>query len=68
MAIYFVQAGEGGPVKIGFARNIRLRMNKMRSDNQDVSRITGIPVEALRPDLAAIFNAAEPSKHAQETA
>lgn len=35
MPIYFVQAGEGGPVKIGFARDIKLRMNKMRSDNHE---------------------------------
>ena len=31
--IYFVQAGEGGPIKIGIATNLKGRLAIMRSDN-----------------------------------
>ena len=33
MAVYFVQAGEAGPIKIGFARDVYRRLNKLRSDS-----------------------------------
>lgn len=32
MSVYFVQAGDGGPIKIGFARNVPMRLVKMRVD------------------------------------
>ncbi len=32
MPVYFVQAGEGGPIKIGFARDVPSRLGKMRVD------------------------------------
>jgi len=33
MFVYFIQSGEGGPVKIGRAGNIRSRMTKMQTDS-----------------------------------
>lgn len=35
MAVYFVQAGEGGPVKIGYARNVEHRMNYLQLGNHE---------------------------------
>ena len=39
MAVYFVQAGEDGPVKIGFAKDARSRLSKMQSDNHETLRL-----------------------------
>lgn len=33
MFVYFIQASEGGPVKIGRANNVRSRMGKMQTDS-----------------------------------
>lgn len=52
MAIYFVQAGEGGPVKIGFAQDIKLRMNKMRSDNYEMLRLVAAFVGGVDDERA----------------
>lgn len=35
MAVYFIQAGDGGPIKIGFASNPLRRLSKMQSDNHE---------------------------------
>jgi hypothetical protein len=32
MSVYFVQAGQNGPIKIGYADDVGLRLNKIRSD------------------------------------
>ncbi|NTX08288.1 GIY-YIG nuclease family protein [Myxococcus sp. CA040A] len=31
--VYFVQAGDGGPIKIGFSRNPRVRMQELQTGN-----------------------------------
>ena len=33
MSVYFVQAGPSGPIKIGYADDVSLRLSKIRSDN-----------------------------------
>jgi len=42
MAVYFVQAGEGGPIKIGFAGDVRRRIAKMQSDCPSLLRVIGV--------------------------
>ena len=42
MAVYFIQAGENGPVKIGFSAKPSLRFNKVAADNPEVIRVLGI--------------------------
>jgi hypothetical protein len=39
MAVYFVQAGEDGPVKIGFATDVASRLNAMRTSNPEELRL-----------------------------
>jgi DNA-binding transcriptional regulator YdaS (Cro superfamily) len=39
MAVYFIQAGDGGPVKIGFSENIWARLNNMQPGNHAVLRV-----------------------------
>lgn len=35
MPVYIIRAGEHGPVKIGFAEDVRLRLTKMQADNHE---------------------------------
>jgi hypothetical protein len=42
MAIYFIQAGEGGPIKIGFSVDPVARLSKMQSDNAAPCRLLGV--------------------------
>lgn len=40
MTVYFVQVGKDGPIKIGFAKDVRSRLVKMAVDNhEDLTRI-----------------------------
>lgn len=59
MPVYFVQAGEGGNIKIGYARNVQSRLSKMRVDCPAVLRLLAVcegDVECER-DLHARFAA-----------
>lgn len=42
MPVYFIQAGEGGPVKIGFTDHIGRRISKMQSDNHERLRVIAL--------------------------
>lgn len=42
MAVYFVQAGEGGPIKIGFSVRVDLRLSKIRADNHEPVSLLGV--------------------------
>jgi hypothetical protein len=42
MAIYFIQAGEGGPIKIGFSVDPVARLSKVQSDNAAPCRLLGV--------------------------
>jgi hypothetical protein len=42
VTVYFVQAGEGGPIKIGFAANAKLRIDKIRVDCPDELIVLGV--------------------------
>lgn len=33
MSVYFVQAGDGGPIKIGYATDVAARLSKIQADN-----------------------------------
>lgn len=35
MSVYFIQAGEGGPVKIGYAKDFTIRISKIQADNHE---------------------------------
>jgi DNA-binding transcriptional regulator YdaS (Cro superfamily) len=39
MAVYFIRAGEDGPVKIGFASDIGRRLTKMQADNHEALHV-----------------------------
>lgn len=52
MAVYFIQAGEGGPVKIGFARNIADRMKKIKSDNHEELRLVAAFVGDVADEIS----------------
>lgn len=40
--IYFIQAGDGGPIKIGRATNVLDRMSSMQSDNHERLKLIGV--------------------------
>ena len=42
MAIYFIQAGDGGPIKIGFSADPEKRLVKVQSDNAAECQLLGI--------------------------
>ena len=42
MAVYFIRAGESGPVKIGYATNVAQRLVKMQSDAADDLFVIGV--------------------------
>lgn len=48
MAVYFIQAGSDGPVKIGFAADVRRRFVKMRTDSPEPLAIIGVEPEGDR--------------------
>lgn len=39
--IYFVQAGKGGPIKIGYAKNVALRFGVLQSSNPEKLYLLG---------------------------
>ena len=39
MPVYFIQAGDGGPIKIGFAKDVKRRLTKMQADNHERLRL-----------------------------
>lgn len=41
MFVYFIQAGEGGPIKIGVASKWETRFSKLRADNHEEVRLVG---------------------------
>jgi hypothetical protein len=53
--LYVIQAGEGGPCKIGISRNPRGRMSKMQSDHHEPLRIIGL-FEGDRAEEATIHS------------
>ena len=42
MTVYFVQAGENGPIKIGWSLNALRRLAKMQADNHERLTILGV--------------------------
>ncbi len=52
MAVYFIQAGTDGPVKIGFAEDVDRRLVKMQADNHKSLAILAI-IELGSRDLEA---------------
>jgi hypothetical protein len=40
-AVYFFQAGENGPIKIGYASNIRHRLENIQTGNHEEIRVLG---------------------------
>lgn len=50
MAVYFVQAGGAGPVKIGFAKSAHARLSKMQSDNPQKLRLVALFEGGLRDE------------------
>lgn len=40
--IYFVQAKEGGPIKIGYSANVWKRMSSLRSSNPEYLNLLGV--------------------------
>lgn len=40
--IYFIQAGESGPIKIGYSSDVAIRLGCMQSDNHELLRILGV--------------------------
>lgn len=47
--IYFVQALQGGPIKIGFTDNVKRRMSTLRSNNGQHLVLLGV-MEGTRED------------------
>lgn len=65
MAIYFVQAGDNGPVKIGFAKDPHTRFNKIQSDNAE--RLTMVALfDGHVADEAALHEKFAPHHLARE--
>ena len=42
MYVYFIQAGEDGPIKIGFAKHVGARLSTLQTDNHCELRILGV--------------------------
>lgn len=42
MAVYFIQAGPNGPIKVGFAENVQARLSKIRADNPAECALIGL--------------------------
>lgn len=42
MAVYLIQAGDAGPVKIGFTENVAGRLIKMQADNHEPLRVLAL--------------------------
>lgn len=55
MAVYFVQAGEGGPIKIGVACNVEKRIGKMRVDNAAKLTLLGV-IDGGRAEEKSLHN------------
>ncbi len=52
--VYFVQAGEGGPIKIGVASNVRERLQTLQTGSAVVLRLLGVAYDATAPEEAAL--------------
>lgn len=59
MSVYFVQAGKDGPVKIGYAGNVKSRLEQLQCHNAEKLRVLSVirGSKAVETDLHRKFHA-----------